>query len=341
VWDTLVGVRAMGHRNGARTGAGRIWLSAACIVALLAAGSVPALNALRYTPAQAVLHYLRAVGAADAHAALRWVRAPATDSAAFSEAVLDNAADLPQKPTVTAVESTGDTTARVSVEFLLGTASRKLDLDVVAGPGDWGMYRSWAVDVPAWPTLDVSGGVSNATVNGQSLKLGAADHLPVLFPATYSVASNATYLKATPVRAEALEPGAEVPVTLNPQPTAALTRAVNDRVRSQLDACVKQKVLMPTGCAMGYQSDNDILGDVTWRVTDYPDIRLSSTPEGILLRPAPATFTVSGRSRDAVSAYEQDFTSTVEVNISGKVGVTGDEVSFTPAAGGEDLGTAS
>ncbi|NJI21466.1 hypothetical protein HBJ00_22980, partial [Aeromonas veronii] len=86
------------------------------------------------------------------------------------------------------------------------------------------LFDRWAIEQKAWPTLDLDvSGSSTATVNGFSVSAG---EVPVLFPATYLVGFDATFLKSKSERAEVTAPGDSPKISLAPQPTAKLEQAV-------------------------------------------------------------------------------------------------------------------
>lgn len=315
------------------------WLVAGLAALALAGAGIPALNYLRYSPAQTVLSYLSALEHGDSAKALSLLKAPDADGGGISDKILDNAAGVPSKGKVGRVRRHDDGSATVSVSFLLGSSRQSVRLKLVPGPKTWGMFSSWAIDVHRWPTLDLSGGNNVVTLGGQDVT-GSAQRLPVLFPVSYTVGSNAMYLRATPVRAQVVKPGSSVPVTLNGKPTAKLRRAVDTQIRKQLDTCVKQKVLMPRGCLVGYQTTAQILGDVKWSVKEYPDVAVRSGEDGLYIAPATGVFHISGRYRDAVTGRTSTLSEDVKTTITGSVRLDGKRVTVTQPSTTDKLGTA-
>src|SRR5699024_3961417 len=72
------------------------------------------------------------------------------------------------------------------------------------------------------------------------------------------------HLKSKSERAEVTAPGDSPTVKLSPEPTAKLEDTVTEQVTEHLEDCVKAKTLMPAGCVFGYDTDNEIIGDISW-----------------------------------------------------------------------------
>jgi hypothetical protein len=100
----------------------------------------------------------------------------------------------------------------------------------------------------------------------------AADYL-VPAPAVYELDHTSTYLKAEAVRVQAA-PARVVDVTVDAQPDAAFTAAVQKELNGFLDECAKQHVLQPAGCPFGVVIDDRVQGVPTWKMVQYPEVHL-------------------------------------------------------------------
>ncbi|WP_426625808.1 hypothetical protein ACPPVW_07095 [Leifsonia sp. McL0607] len=100
----------------------------------------------------------------------------------------------------------------------------------------------------------------------------AADYL-VPAPAVYELDHTSKYLQSEPVRLQAA-PGRVVDVTVDTQPNADFTAAVQKELNGFLDECAKQQVLQPAGCPFGVVIDDRVQGAPTWKMVQYPTVQL-------------------------------------------------------------------
>ncbi len=313
-------------------------LLGALLAVVLTVATVPALNLTAYSPQRSVLSYLAALEDGDASRALGLLAAPPTrNTEALHDEVLAGAWSLPSRAEVIGAATDGDR-AEVAVRFDLGDTSHEQTYTLVRGAPRWGLFDRWLLEVEKWPRLglDVSGS-SVAEVNGVSAPTDRGG-IPVLFPVGYTVGFDAEYLRADPVLVDVIAPGQIATAALDPQPTAALLSEVEDRVAAQIDACEEQRTLLPAGCPFGFETDHEILGDVTWRIVEQPPVTLTSSGTHLTIAPGEAVVEVSGRSRDIVTAFESDFTERIIVQVVGTVTVDGGEIEVDLANEGQSLG---
>lgn len=311
----------------------RTLLISALVVIVLTVASVPLLNLTVYTPARTVEAYMSAIEQGNAERAFSYLSSPTPGSTlALSQDVLSAAPDLPREASAETVSTDGDR-AKVRLSYVLSSQTHSVDLDLVRLPAAAGLFDRWAIEQKAWPTLDLDvSGSSTATVNGFSVSAG---EVPVLFPATYLVGFDATFLKSKSERAEVTAPGDSPKISLAPQPTAKLEQAVAEQVDEHLRSCVKAKTLMPSGCVFGYETDNEILGDVEWSIVREPKVSLTSSGGDLELTPATAEVRIKGRYRDIVTADERDLDETLSFVLGGSVVVRSSQVRVEPRRLGE------
>lgn len=303
-------------------------LISALLVIVLTVAAVPLLNLTVYTPARAAEAYISAIEHADAERAFSYLSSPTPSSTlALNHDVLSAAPDLPRDAEATTVSMDGDH-AKVSLSYVLSSQTQTVDLSMVKLPATAGLFDRWAIEQEEWPTLDLQvEGSSTATVNGYGV---AAGTIPVLFPATYLVGFDATYLKSKPERAEVIAPTDTAQIALSPEPTAKLEQAVHEQVNEHLQKCVKAKTLFPSDCVFGYETDNEILGDVKWSLTREPQVSLTASGNDLELTPSTVEVRIQGRYRDIVTAAEHDFDETLSFVMGGSVIVKSSQVRFDP-----------
>lgn len=305
----------------------RLLISALTVVVLTVA-AVPLLNFTLYTPARAAEAYIGALEQGDANRAFSYLSAPTPNSTlALSDEVLSAAPDLPREAEAKTLSVDGDH-AKVRLSFSLSSQEQTIDLTMVRLPASAGLFDRWAIEQKEWPTLSLNvSGSSTATINGYGVSTGK---VPVLFPASYLVGFDATYLKSKSERAEVTAPGDSPTVTLSPEPTAKLEETVEQQVTDHLKDCMKSKTLMPSGCVFGYDTDNTIIGDITWSLERSPQIGLTSSGNDLELTPSTVEVRVKGRYRDIVTAAEHDLDEKLSFVLGGSVVVKSSRVSYEP-----------
>jgi hypothetical protein len=303
-------------------------LISALTVIVLTVAAVPLLNLTVYTPARAAESYIGALEKGDAHRAFSYLSSPTPSSTlALSSEVLSAAPDLPRDAEAKTVSVDGNH-AKVRLSYTLSSKKQTVNLNMVKLPATAGLFDRWAIEQEKWPTLtlDVSGS-STATINGYGVRAGS---VPVLFPASYLVGFDATYLKSKSERAEVTAPGAAETVSLSPEPTAKLEETVKQQVTDHLNDCVKSKTLMPSGCVFGYDTDNEIIGDVSWSIERKPQISLTASGNDLELTPSTVEVRIKGRYRDIVTASEHDLDEKLSFVLGGSVVVKSSQVSYEP-----------
>lgn len=325
----------------------RKWLSASAVLLLLAVVSVPVFNLTRYSPATTVSRYLNALAGGNGATARGLVLGPDLQNTdGMTDEVIGGAQGVPTQ-IKTDVEESGDTTARVRADYVLGSKPHSTVFTLERIPRTWGLFSQWRIRVEDWPTLSVQGPQAQAAnINSQPMANGT-NAVPVLFPLQYGVGFNQKYVKSGYKTVDVVEPGEEHSVTVDAEPTPALSEEAQTQLRRQLEDCTKQKVLMPTGCVFGYETDNTILGDVHWELKSVPDVELVRDPSmtvstslsssgdpssgdggdsqkaeqagGLRMRPAEATFIISGNYRDSRTGTETDFREEVTELISARI----------------------
>src|SRR5699024_4338119 len=108
-----------------------------------------------------------------------------------------------------------------------------------------------------------------------------------------------------------------------------------EQVTEHLEDCVKAKTLMPAGCVFGYDTDNEIIGDISWSLERRPEISLTSSGNDLELTPSTVEVRVKGRYRDIVTAAEHDLDEKLPFGPGGSVVGKSTQVSFEPRRMGD------
>lgn len=287
--------------------------------------SVPILNFTVHVPGRAVLTYFKALEKHDTNRALTMLDIPHERKLdGVSDDILSGAASVPKQAKVLDSERVNENEYDVKVSYVQGSDTRETTFRVKRDARTFGTIQKWSIKIDQWPVIAIdAGGAPTAQLNGVSIPAGETR---VLFPVTYTVGFNSTYLRSDYQTVDVTEPATTSDVHLTGKPTKELTKKVADIVKKQIDECMKATTLMPAGCGFGKETNNQILGDVKWKVKSYPHVTLENGASGIEMAPTSVEFTVSGKQRDAVTAFESTFTDTVTTRMRAKVRIEGNNV---------------
>jgi len=150
----------------------------------------------------------------------------------------------------------------------------------------------------------------------------AAGFFSVFAPGDYEVQISSTALTSEPVAAQLVEPGSSSEVTLDAEPTPAFVDRVQKEVNDFFDSCVRQRVLLPSGCPFGIGIENRVSGEPAWSVATYPQVALRPGTSGWEIVPMSLTLTFDA---DIQSLFDGSVTSVHEdipLTISGSVVLT-------------------
>lgn len=300
-------------------------ISTGLIVCVLTLVSVPVLNFTVHKPGRAVLTYFKALENHDTHRALSMLDIPSnTNFNGVTDDILSGAASVPRQAKVLDSTRVNDDAYDVKISYVQGSDTRETTFRVKRDERTFGTVQKWYITLDQWPVITIdTGGVPTAQLNGVSVPAGET---PVLFPVTYTVGFNSTYLRSDLQTVDVTEPDTTSAVHLTGKPTPELTKKVSEILKKQIDQCVKEKTLMPADCSFGKETTNQILGDVKWSVKSYPNVTLENGASGIEMAPANVELTVSGKQRDAVTAFESTFTETVTARMRAQVRIEGNNV---------------
>ena len=300
-------------------------ISTGLIVCVLTLVSVPVLNFTVHKPGRAVLTYFKALENHDTHRALSMLDIPGnTNLNGVTDDILSGAASVPRQAKVLDSTRVNDDAYDVKISYVQGSDTRETTFRVKRDKRTFGTVQKWYIKLDQWPVITIdTGGVPTAQLNGVSVPAGET---PVLFPVTYTVGFNSTYLRSDLQTVDVTEPDTTSAVHLTGKPTPELTKKVSEILKKQIDQCVKEKTLMPADCSFGKETTNQILGDVKWSVKSYPNVTLENGASGIEMAPANVELTVSGKQRDAVTAFESTFTDTVTARMRAQVRIEGNNV---------------
>lgn len=299
------------------------------LLAAIAAGSA-AIYREFYSPSAFVERYvglLESGRAADA-LAIPGVAVDSTELEAAglpvtaSEALLRTAAMAALSDVAVVSEVTDpDGTTQVSITYRAGAYEGTTTFSVQR-TGSIGLAPTWsfARSPLALMDLSVSGSmtfeVNGFTIDKRQVSPDGADADPaapvallVFSPGIYSVSVDTAIASTPGVAVLSDSPLANVPVSVQAQPTQEFVDVVQQRVEEFLTACATQEVLQPTACPFGYTVQDRIVSPPTWSIAQQPTIGVEPDGAGWSI---PATEAVAHIAVDIRSLFDGSIDSVSE-----------------------------
>lgn len=103
---------------------------------------------------------------------------------------------------------------------------------------------------------------------------GTTEDYRVLVPAYVELSHSSTYLIAAKTEVLADRVGKPVSAQIDMRANRVFVRQVSKELNRYLAGCVKQKVLLPTGCPMGKPITDRIQNAPTWSMVTYPKVQI-------------------------------------------------------------------
>ncbi len=234
--------------------------------------TILALNLTLYSAGGFVMGYLRALE--DGNYGLAASKAGLSDV----PMVVPMASERIENPRVIATGAleTGDIVVQVAYE-LAGEEAQTIFVVQEGEPVLW-FFNSWTFQRTPVARLELAiVGDNRVVINGMELnvsRLGVPPRTSVLVPGLYEASLNTEWVEGESVVRSVTEIGSTQPIRLTVAPTTRLQDAASEAVEDFLDDCVNQGVLQPASCPFGITIDDRVIGVPSWKILDYPDVRL-------------------------------------------------------------------
>lgn len=144
----------------------------------------------------------------------------------------------------------------------------------------------------------------------------------VLTPGIYDLEISSSALTSEPVTAQLVEPGSASDVTLEASPTPAFVERVQREVDDFFDSCVRQRVLLPSGCPFGIGIENRISGEPVWGIATYPRVELRPGASGWEIIPVSLSLTFDANIQSLFDGSVTPVHEEIPLTISGSVVLT-------------------
>ena len=301
---------------------------AACIV------TIAIVNDKSFGPERTIASYLNALKAGNGAKALGLMQAkvPGANAAALDgSALAASMTDLENISIGDAVDGE-DGQKVVTVSYTVDGKPLTSTFRLLHGPKQWLFFDSWTMVPSTLPVIEVSVVNANqASINGVDANMpDGRNGFAVFYPGRYELEYRSP-LFAAPAVARAVT-GADgiAAVGLATGPTTELLSQVGGTIRSYLDDCTKQPVLMPTGCPMNAHSDNRITSTVKWSIVEYPAVTISPYGGQWVMAPLTVKAQVEYREQDLFTGQISEVKQAEDFKFSATLSINGSSVGVTP-----------
>lgn len=248
------------------------------LVILAFVATVTTLNVTLYSATGFVSSYLQALARHDVDAALAMKGVAVPGGASRALLAPTALARLGNIQLISDVDAGGGAHT-VTYGYTIGGVAGRTAFEVSHTEPRFGVFSAWEFSQTPISVLQVTPQNSDAfTANGLSLtsasEAGQPVALYVLTPAAITLGHRSTYFTAATVHAVVEKTGTIMPAVVDVEANKDFITEVQKELDANLASCVKQKVLLPTGCPMGTQITDRIQDAPTWTMAKYPSITI-------------------------------------------------------------------
>lgn len=248
------------------------------VLLLAFVGTVTTLNVSLYSATGFVSSYLNALARHDVDAALQMRGVSVTGTSSRALLAPTALAEL------SSVHLLGDVDAgagihNVTYGYRIGGVQGSSTFAVQHTGSRFGVFSAWRFNRSPISVIQVTPlNSTDFTANGIDLVSAGGSGQPVslavLTPARITLSHKSLYFSAITSNTLVQRSGAVVPATVNVQANDLFVAEVQKELNANLDSCVTQRVLLPTGCPMGTPIADRLQDAPTWSMVKYPLISI-------------------------------------------------------------------
>jgi hypothetical protein len=256
------------------------------------------------------------------------------DTSLLSDEVYADATDRPTQGSVKDVRLSGGT-ATITVRYRQGTITVEQTIEAERVGRTAGLFDRWELRPTVYGELTVSAasGQRNLVIGDQELTSRYGSWTLAALPGTYTLSGTSSrWLDARDVRATVLGDGSTRVSDALTAPNAALAEKAPQVVEEFLAACVASTLAQPDGCP---NSSIVMSGatDIVWTLDVAPQFAIeeSYSGDGYYVRGTSAgSATATGTLTSTTLGHPagEQFSFTVDLTLSGRIWVEGDQVSY-------------
>ena len=329
-----------GTVDGVKNGTQLIKIAATWLLILMLAVAtsivtITVVNAKDFGPEKTVANYLAALKQGNGAKALGILQAkvPSANAAALDgKALALSQEELKNISIADAVPAPKDQKS-VTVSYTVDGKPLSTQFLLTQGPKHWLFFDSWLMVPSTLPTINASVVNTNqASINGVDANMpDGRNSFAVFYPGSYKLEYRSVLFAAPAVTRNVTGADQVIPsVGLATGPTSDLLSQVDSTIRTYLDACTDQSVLMPTGCPMSASTSNRVTSPVVWSIVEYPAITISPFGGQWIMAPLSVKALIEYHEQDLFTGIVSDFKDVEDFGFSAKLSITGTNVSVTP-----------
>ncbi|WP_285726857.1 hypothetical protein [Psychromicrobium xiongbiense] len=313
-----------------------LWLFGALLTVGAAIVTIQLVNTNLYGPEQPVRDYVHALQDGNGGQAMGLLRPQIPAGAAadlLDGAALKAAASSLSDVHVGSPEARDGGRVNVRLSYVLDGKPGVTDFLLEPAGTQWMFFRSWRFVPAPLPVVEVS------TVNsGQAQVNGATVGLPngvtsfaAFYPGRYQAGLDTALFHAEPQTAIVNSPGSKAPLlALSTEASQKLKDQVSSSLKSYLDSCTTQAVLLPTACPIGVTSNNRVVSPIVWKITEYPTPAISAYNGSWVLAPLSFKAEVKYKEQVLATGAFRDVDTTQTYGFTATLAISGDTVTVTP-----------
>ncbi|MEH0108643.1 hypothetical protein V6N00_02795 [Tersicoccus sp. MR15.9] len=313
------------------------WTLLLLAVLAVAGVVVTTVNARGYGPEHAVRAYLDALHDGDGSRALGLLGAtvPAGNPTLLNGTPLKRSVAQLKNVDLAITDRNGED-ATVTAQYTLDGQRGSTAFPVRRVGFTWLFFDRWELAGTSLPHTTVTfPGQDRARVNGATVAAPNGKATVLSFaPAKVTAGWSEAMMQATDRSTAVTGLGDANTLGLTATPTPAMVSSVDDQVRRMLDQCASQQVLAPTGCPFYHFSDNLITGPVAWKITRYPQPRLTYRNGAWSVQPLSGQAELNTRETDLYTGVEKPLRTTADFSFTATLDVEGDGVTVHPRVTG-------
>lgn len=287
-----------------------------------------------YGPENTVQRYLSALREGDGETAIALLNptTPTASAAVLQGEPLKRAVAALGQLNIGTAEKTSETTAKVPVSFTADGTQHTTVFQLQSKSKDWLFFDNWTFAPNSLPTVDLS--VPNnsvASLNGIEVNVPhGQNQFAALYPGVYTASLSTPNFQATEQHTVLTSNSDNGSLSLTPQPSNRLLDQVNSQLKSFLDGCASQQVLLPTGCPLSAATSNRILGPVSWQITQYPSAQITPYNNSWSIAPLSFRAKVSYEEQSLLTGEKSSFSREFDFGFSATLAITDSSVTVTP-----------
>lgn len=270
-----------------------IWVAAFFLLAVAAVAGIMFVNTKFFGPQNLVteLHQSLSAGEGGKALGLLGAKVPAGNALLLDGAGLRNSTEpIKDFVVVSVAKVPGEKdSADVTAGYEVFGSPKTITYRLHRTHREWLFFDRWAFAPTTLPVVKVSADTTTEViVNGleSPLKKGKQT-LPVFAPAVVDASFTTQNFQARPKSTLVEGPAAKPEkIDLVTEPSTELISAIDAKLRSYLDGCTSQQVLMPAGCPMSYDTHARVSADsIKWDITSFPQPEVTAYDGRWILRP--------------------------------------------------------